>query len=274
MTKNILKMAMMLVAMMLPYMAFAQKQTFALYDEPTGCPDWEPELTVFVAKNPNGMAILACPGGGYQGLAMDHEGFNMADWFNAQGITYGVLRYRMPHGDKTVPLADASKAMRIMRSHAEEWHIDKIGVMGSSAGGHLASTLSTHYADAVTRPDFQILFYPVISMDLALTHRGSHDNLLGKNPSATDEELFSNEKQVNANTPPAFVMHSFGDDVVPIENSINYVKALVDNGVKNCSVHFYPVGGHGWGYNDSFIYKRQWTGELEKWLRELRGVLK
>ena len=274
MTKNILKMAMMLVAIMLPYMAFAQKQTFALYDEPTGCPDWEPELTVFVAKNPNGMAILACPGGGYQGLAMDHEVFNMADWFNAQGITYGVLRYRMPHGDKTVPLADASKAMRIMRSHAEEWHIDKIGVMGSSAGGHLASTLSTHYADAVTRPDFQILFYPVISMDLAITHRGSHDNLLGKNPSAADEELFSNEKQVNANTPPAFVMHSFGDDVVPIENSINYVKALVDNGVKNCSVHFYPVGGHGWGYNDSFIYKRQWTGELEKWLRELRGVLK
>ncbi|MGN0231819.1 MAG: alpha/beta hydrolase [Muribaculaceae bacterium] len=274
MTKNILKKAMMMVvAMMLPLMAFAQKQTFALYDEPTGCPDWEPELTVFVAKNPNGMAILACPGGGYHGLAMDHEGFNMADWFNAQGITYGVLRYRMPHGDKTAPLADASKAMRIMRSHAEEWHIDKIGVMGSSAGGHLASTLSTHYADAETRPDFQILFYPVISMDLAITHRGSHDNLLGKNPSATDEELFSNEKQVNANTPPAFVMHSFGDNVVPIENSINYVKALVDNGVKNCSVHFYPVGGHGWGYNDSFIYKRQWTGELEKWLRELRRVL-
>ena len=123
-------------------------------------------LYVYPAKKGNGMAIVACPGGGYSHLAMAHEGKSMADWFNSQGITYAVLRYRMPNGHNEVPLSDSQQALRIMRQHAQEWNVKKLGIMGSSAGGHLASTTATHFTDAETRPDFQILFYPVITMDL------------------------------------------------------------------------------------------------------------
>lgn len=144
----------------------------------------------------------------------------------------------------------------------------KLGIMGSSAGGHLASTTATHFTDAETRPDFQILFYPVITMDPAYTHMGSHGNLLGKNPSKELEQKYSNELQVTPQTPPAFILHSSDDTAVPVANSVNYYTALVKNKVP-ASLHTYPVGGHGWGYRDSFPYKRQWTGELEKWLREI-----
>ncbi|MDY3069869.1 MAG: alpha/beta hydrolase [Parabacteroides sp.] len=227
----------------------------------------EPTLTIYPAKNGNGMAIIACPGGGYYGLATAHEGHDMADWFNSLGITYAVLVYRMPNGNNEVPLSDAQQAIRIMREKASELGVEKIGIMGSSAGGHLASTAATHF-DSETRPDFQILFYPVVTMDKDLTHGGSRKNLLGKNPSNELVEKYSNEKQVTSQTPPAFIMHSSDDKVVPVENSVNYYLALVKNNVP-ASLHIYPIGGHGWGYNDSFIYKRQWTGELEKWLREL-----
>ena len=210
----------------------------------------EPTIEVYPAKESNGLAIVMCPGGGYSHLAMNHEGHDMANWFNSQGITYAVLTYRMPNGNNEVPLSDAQQALRIMRQHAKEWNIQKLGIMGASAGGHLASTAATHFTDAETRPDFQILFYPVITMDPAYTHMGSHDNLLGKNPSQ------------------AFIMHSSDDGAVPVANSVNYYTALVKNGV-SASLHTYPVGGHGWGFRDSFPYKRQWTGELEKWLREL-----
>lgn len=225
-------------------------------------------LYVYPAKKGNGMAIVACPGGGYSHLAMAHEGKSMADWFNSQGITYAVLRYRMPNGHNEVPLSDSQQALRIMRQHAQEWNVKKLGIMGSSAGGHLASTTATHFTDAETRPDFQILFYPVITMDPAYTHMGSHDNLLGKNPSKELEQKYSNELQVTPQTPPAFILHSSDDTVVPVANSVNYYTALVKNKVP-ASLHTYPVGGHGWGYRDSFPYKRQWTGELEKWLREI-----
>ena len=221
-----------------------------------------------IAKKGNGMAIVACPGGGYSHLAMAHEGKSMADWFNSQGITYAVLRYRMPNGHNEVPLSDSQQALRIMRQHAQEWNVKKLGIMGSSAGGHLASTTATHFTDAETRPDFQILFYPVITMDPAYTHMGSHDNLLGKNPSKELEQKYSNELQVTPQIPPAFILHSSDDTVVPVANSVNYYTALVKNKVP-ASLHTYPVGGHGWGYRDSFPYKRQWTGELEKWLREI-----
>lgn len=226
-----------------------------------------PTLTVYVAKNSNGKAIVACPGGGYVHLAMDHEGHDMAAWFNAQGITYAVLKYRMPNEHHEVPLSDALQAIRLVREHAEEWNIEKVGIMGSSAGGHLASTAATHYTDD-SRPDFQILFYPVISMDLSICHKGSRERLIGKTPTDELVQLYSNELQVSVQTPPAFIMHSSDDRVVPVENSLRYYQALVKNKVP-ASLHCYPTGGHGWGYNDNFKYKRQWTGELEKWLREL-----
>lgn len=228
----------------------------------------EPVLTVYPAEKSNGMAIMTCPGGGYWTLAMGHEGHDMAAWFNSQGITYAVLRYRMPNGHHEVPLSDAQQALRIMRQHATEWNVKKLGIMGSSAGGHLASTAATHFTDAETRPDFQILFYPVITMDPSYTHMGSHDDLLGKNPSKELEQKYSNELQVTPQTPPAFILHCSDDTVVPVGNSVNYYTALVKQKV-SANLHIYPVGGHGWGYNDSFPYKRQWTGELEKWLREI-----
>lgn len=174
----------------------------------------------------------------------------------------------MPNGHDEVPLSDVHQAIRVMRSHADDWQVKKVGVMGASAGGHLASTAATHF-DAETRPDFQILFYPVISMDPKINHRGSRINLLGQNPSAEKVREYSNELQVTPQTPPAFIMHSSDDTAVPVANSLNYFQALVNNQVPASSLHVYPVGGHGWGYNDSFPYKRQWTGELEKWLREI-----
>ena len=197
-------------------------------------------LYVYPAKKGNGMAIVACPGGGYSHLAMAHEGKSMADWFNSQGITYAVLRYRMPNGHNEVPLSDSQQALRIMRQHAQEWNVKKLGIMGSSAGGHLASTTATHFTDAETRPDFQILFYPVITMDPAYTHMGSHDNLLGKNPSKELEQKYSNELQVTPQTPPAFILHSSDDTAVPVANSVNYYTALVKNKVP-ASLHTYPV---------------------------------
>ena len=191
----------------------------------------------------------------------------MAAWLNAQGYTLAVLKYRMPNGHDEVPLSDALQAMRILRQHSEEWKISKIGVMGASAGGHLASTVATHYTED-SRPDFQVLFYPVISMQSDITHRGSRENLIGKNPSEELVNKYSNELQVNAQTPPAFILHSSDDGGVPVENSIRYYQALVKNRVP-VSLHCYPVGGHGWGYRDSFPYKHEWQSELEKWLREL-----
>lgn len=225
-----------------------------------------PTLTIYRAAKPNGMAIVACPGGGYVRLATAHEGHDMAAWFNAQGITYAVLKYRMPNTHHDVPLSDALQAIRIMKQHADEWKFNKVGIMGSSAGGHLASTAATHFTED-SRPDFQILFYPVVSM-INPTHQGSKVNLLGKTPSEEMLNLYSNERQVTPQTPPAFIMHSSDDKAVPVSNSVDYYTALVKNGVP-ASLHIYPIGGHGWGFRDNFIYKRQWTGELEKWLREI-----
>ena len=226
----------------------------------------EATLTIYPAKKPNGQAIIACPGGGYAGVATTHEGHDMATWFNTQGITYAVLHYRMPYGKHEIPLSDAHQAIRYMRKNAEQFGFNQLGIMGSSAGGHLASTAATHF-DAETRPDFQILFYPVVTMT-EYTHQGSKDNLLGKNPSEELVKLYSNELQVTEQTPPAFIMHSSDDTVVPVQNTLNYYLSLCKHGVP-ASVHFYPIGGHGWGYNESFLYKAQWKDEMEKWLREI-----
>lgn len=229
-----------------------------------------PGITVYKAEKPNGMAIIMCPGGGYVSQATGREGHDMAQWFNDMGITYVVLRYRLPQGDSNIPLADAEEAIGLVRRHAQEWGVNpaRVGIMGASAGGHLASTLATHYSSAETRPDFQVLFYPVITMDSTYTHAGSRENLLGKNPSESIVAKFSNELQVDADTPKAFIMVSGDDDIVPVANSINYFNALAGNKV-SASLHIYPDGGHGWGFNDSFTYKPEWTAELVKWLQEV-----
>lgn len=229
----------------------------------------DPAITVYLPGRPNGKAIIMCPGGGYGWEAMDHEGHAMAQWFNAQGIAYVVLKYRLPHGNHEIPLSDAEQAVRLVRNHASEWGVNpsKIGIMGASAGGHLASTLATHYSGNETRPDFQVLFYPVITMDPSYNHGGSRENLLGKNPSKELQDKYSNELQVSSSTPKAFIMLSSDDMAVPVANGVNYYMALLKNNV-SASLHAYPTGGHGWGYGDGFLYKSQWMEELEKWLRE------
>lgn len=226
-------------------------------------------LYVYLPQHPNGTAILCCPGGGYHALALGHEGKDMAQWFNSLGITYCVLQYRMPGGNCEVPISDVRQAMDYMRAHAEEWGVnpDKIGIMGSSAGGHLAATAANLWTDDRYRPAFQILFYPVISMEKGITHEGSRFGLLGADPSVEQVGRFSMEQQVTERTPEAFIMVSADDDLVPVANTLRYAQALTEHGVPY-SLHVYPTGGHGWGYRDSFIYKRDWIGALEHWLRE------
>lgn len=227
-----------------------------------------PGVTVYRPKRPNGTAIIMCPGGGYSHQASGHEGHDMAQWMNAQGVTYIVLKYRLPQGDPARPLDDALAAVKLVRTHAKDWKLNprKIGIMGASAGGHLASMAATHWTDSLSRPDFQVLFYPVITMDETLTHKGSRDNLLGKTPSDELVKTYSNELCVKPDTPQAFIMLSGDDRGVPPANSVRYYLSLLDNKVP-ASLHIYPSGGHGWGFRDSFPYKRQWTGELEQWLR-------
>ena len=190
-----------------------------------------------------------------------------ADYFKHQGIALIVLKYRMPHGNHKVPMSDVCEAMRVVKSHAAEWKInpDDIGIMGFSAGGHLASTFATHYP-AELRPAFQILVYPVISMDETITHSGSRENLIGKNPSKALIDYYSNEKHVNAESPRAFIALSDDDRAVPVENSLRYYKALHRYQIP-VSLHIYPTGGHGWGYNESFRFKKAVHDELSDWLR-------
>lgn len=228
-----------------------------------------PSITVYHPEKPNGMAVIMCPGGGYARLAMNHEGHDMASWFTTQGITYVVLKYRMPNGHYEVPLSDAEQAMRMVRAKAKEWGVNpqRIGIMGASAGGHLAASLATLYSSEETRPDFQILFYPVISMLQGVTHAGSRENLIGKAPAIELEQKYSLERQVSPRSPQAFVMLSADDGAVPPINGIGYYLALREQKVP-AALHVYPIGGHGWGFRDNFTYKRQWTGELEKWLRD------
>lgn len=230
------------------------------------------EMTVYLpdAKKATGRAVVCCPGGGYSHLAMDHEGHQWATFFNNQGIALIVLKYRMPHGNPMIPISDAEQAMKIVRRNAVEWHIDRtnVGIMGFSAGGHLASTIATH-STGEAAPDFQILFYPVITMDPAFTHKGSHDNLLGTSHSKKDmkrlEADYSNDLRVNRTTPRAFIALSDDDKAVPAANGFSYYEYLYKHDVP-ASIHIYPTGGHGWGYRESFTYHYQMVFELKGWL--------
>ncbi len=236
----------------------------------------QPSLRVFLPapELATGRAVVACPGGGYSGLAVNHEGYDWAPYFNKQGIALIVLKYRMPKGDRTLPISDAEAAMKMVRDSADVWNLNPndIGIMGSSAGGHLASTIATHAPEAL-RPNFQILFYPVITMDKSFTHMGSHDNLLGKDASADLEKEFSNEKQVTKETPRAFIVYSDDDKVVPPANGVNYYLALNKKGVLSV-LHIYPTGGHGWGIREDFLYKSEMQNELTSWLRSFKAPRK
>ena len=236
----------------------------------------QPSLRVFLPapELATGRAVVACPGGGYSGLAVNHEGYDWAPYFNKQGIALIVLKYRMPKGDRTLPISDAEAAMKMVRDSADVWNLNPndIGIMGSSAGGHLASTIATHAPEAL-RPNFQILFYPVITMDKSFTHMGSHDNLLGKDASEELEKEFSNEKQVTKETPRAFIVYSDDDKVVPPANGVNYYLALNKKGVPSV-LHIYPTGGHGWGIREDFLYKSEMQNELTSWLRSFKAPRK
>ncbi len=243
-----------------------------------------PSLRAYIVpkEKSKGAAVLICPGGGYKILAIDHEGYQIAEWLNSIGISAFVLKYRLPENqimqNKAIgPLQDAQKAMRIIRQNAKEWNIDpdKIGVMGFSAGGHLAATLSTRYDDEVyttekklsARPDFSILMYPVISFQDELTHGGSRTNLLGASPSKVQIDYFSNELQVNKFTPPALLIHSVDDKVVPVENSIAYLKQLKSFSI-TAEFHAFSDGGHGYGLGRGGTHSI-WSKNAENWLNTI-----
>lgn len=243
----------------------------SLSDPATAQYAYDPDITVYLpdASNNKNIAVIICPGGGYSHLAIEHEGYQFAEWLKKQGYTAIVLRYRLPNQHKEVPLSDVQQAFRYVRSKAREWNIKQIGIAGFSAGGHLASTASTHYIDAETRPDFSILFYPVITMEKEYRHDGSRINLIGENPPLTDFYIYSNEKQVNVNTPPTLLLLSDDDKGVLPQNSIMYYQALKQNDIP-ATMYIFPTGGHGWGMKDSFEYKDEMLSLLNKWLEALK----
>lgn len=235
-------------------------------------------ITVYRPAQANGTAVVICPGGGYGGLAIQPEGHGIAAWLNGHGVTGVVLEYRMPAGRHAVPLLDAQRAIRTVRSHAKEWEIDpaRIGIIGFSAGGHLASTAATHFdagqpqatdhVDQVSsRPDFAILVYPVISMG-EKTHGGSKQNLLGKDPRPELVELYSNEKQVTDQTPPIFLTHALDDGVVVPENSQQFHAALKAHKVPSEYLEL-ASGGHGLNGYKGPMWDAWQTRSID-WLRE------
>lgn len=234
-------------------------------------PDGKASMVAYLPQNPTGRAIVDLPGGGYTHLAMQHEGHDWAPWFNRQGIAFFVVTYRMPGGDRTIPISDAQTAIRLVRDSAHAWAVNPqdVGIMGFSAGGHLASTVSTH-SDASSRPNFSILFYPVISMDERVSHKGSCVGFLGeegmKDPALVTE--FSNQNAVRAGeTPPAIIIAASDDRAVPVAtNGLAYYEAMIRAGI-SCAFFAYPSGGHGFGFRDTFRYHNQMLAELEAWLK-------
>ncbi len=247
-----------------------------------------PVLEVFLPSqiNSTGYGVVICPGGGYWGLAYNKEGIDFAKWLVSNGIAAFVLKYRLPNSKSLnephkAPLLDAQRALRLVRYHREKWNIDenKIGVLGFSAGGHVASTLGTKFNDNLgftkdsidtvsARPDFMALIYPVITMDSTYTHDGSKNNLLGKNPSKELVNRYSNELHVNSNTPPTFLVHASDDNAVPVDNSLLFYKALQENKVYS-EVHIYPFGGHGFAFAKDQDYLATWTDRLIQWIHKL-----
>ena len=236
---------------------------------------------IYFPKKPNGQMVIVCPGGGYSIVSSYNEGLYVADWMLERGITVCVVKYRMPNGNDKVPYSDVANAFRYCRANAESWGVKQIGVMGFSAGGHLAATASNLWTDAVTRPDFSILIYPVITLTPGTTHHGTHKNLLGENRMMKEVfmDKYSLEKQVSRFTPPTFLALCSDDTAVPAENSLIYYNRLIDVAVP-VEMHIWPTGGHGWGFSsekfigkgkDRFVYARsEFEASLERWLEALR----
>lgn len=282
----------------------AQK-VIPLYDGPVpgarNCPDQEytgkwndinilhkiskPAIAVYLPDrkgDASTAAVIICPGGGYGVNAWQHEGNEVAEVFQRWGMAAFVVKYRLPDDDcmvdkKYAPLQDVQRAFELVRSKAKEWGIDptRVGVMGFSAGGHLASTAATRYknpllnsfAQTNLRPDFQILIYPVISMLPEIGHLGSADNLLGKEASSELKREFSSELNIPADAPPAFLIHASDDEVVKPENSLRYYQSLIEKKV-SASMHLYPKGGHGFGMNNP-TSSDMWMDRLHLWLKDL-----
>lgn len=247
-----------------------------------------PEIQVYLPSEgiANGKAMLLFPGGGYYHMAFEKEGIDVAKWLNGRGIAGIAVKYRLPHTENLIegheaPLQDAQRAIRLVRKHAGNWNIDpnQIGVMGFSAGGHLAATIATQYDrevytaidefDALSaRPDFACLMYPVISMDDAITHGGSKKNLLGESPGPELVTQYSNEKQVTQNTPPTFLVHTTDDAVVPVANALSFYEALQENGIP-AELHVYSKGKHGLGLGLGDPHLGTWKALFLAWLEKL-----
>lgn len=233
-----------------------------------GDPKDRAELYVYLpdAKKATGRCVVVCPGGAYSHLALDHEGKDWAYFFNHQGIALVVLKYRMPNGRREVPVNDALEAMRTVRTNARNWSIDPndVGIMGFSAGGHLASVIATR-ATGEARANFQILFYPVITMDPGYTHQETMKNFLGHKARKKEIREFSSDRSVSGRTPRAFIALSDDDSAVLPENGVNFYQACYRHDVP-ATLHIYPSGGHGWGYRESFPFHMEMLLELKAWL--------
>lgn len=247
-----------------------------------------PEIAVFIPskKSATGQAVVICPGGGYAILAYNWEGTDVAKWLNSKGVTAIVLKYRLPNSKSNIvphqsPLMDAQRALRLVRANADKWNIkkDRVGIMGFSAGGHLASTAGTHFdngnassTDSIERqscrPDFMILMYPVITMSKPTMHVGSRNNLIGANPDAQLANFYSAELNVTKETPPTFLAHATDDKGVPVENSLMFYQALKDHNIP-AEMHLYPKGGHGFGLALGIPETESWTDRCIDWLRNL-----
>lgn len=229
------------------------------------------ELYIYAADpaKATGQAVVVCPGGGYGYTSFSNEGEPVGRWLAANGITAAVLKYRMPNGHPEVPLEDAERALRILmglEAGATGYTAEQVGIMGFSAGGHLAAMTSTM---AQTRPAFSILVYPVISGETGRCHPGSFDNLLGKSRTAQLTAQYSLENRVDGKTPPAILFHCDDDRAVPSVSSTRYYEALKRNGIP-ASLHIYPSGGHGWGMREDYTYRPQWQQALLDWLKTLQ----
>lgn len=236
-------------------------------------------IDIYIPKKCNGQMIVVCPGGGYSNCSAANEGSRVADWCTKRGIAVCVVLYRMPNGHCKLPLRDVQNAFCYCRHHASEWGVKQIGVMGFSAGGHLAASASTLFVDDVTRPDFSVLIYPVITFE-ELTHGGTRVNLIGPKPSRRDVTYYSLENQVSANTPETILLLSADDGAVNPENSINYYRAMQRCGVPG-ELHIFTSGGHGWGFTTVENSGRDGLGDqradffqiLGRWLDNRRQSL-